>query len=135
MLKFPFLIVSCFPRSSSLPPPSSSKHTTTITTITYKLGAAVLRRLLDGNGGLETHLRLESPVCFFFFSFILLLIFITATLLLQEAPVAATEVDEVSQQRRTQEVDGTRRINKSMGTRQMVNPPRVFFFYFFLFFT
>ena len=107
MLKFPFLIVSCFPRSSSLPPPSSSKHTTTITTITYKLGAAVLRRLLDGNGGLETHLRLESPVCFFFFSIILLLIFITATLLLQEAPVAATEVDEVSQQTRTREVDGT----------------------------
>ena len=132
MLKFPFLVVSCFPRSSSLPPPSSSKHTTTITTITYKLRAAALRRLLDGNGGLETHLRLESPVCFSFFSFILLLIFITATLLLQEVPVAATEVDKASQQTRTREVDGTRRINESTGTRQMVNPPRVFFLFFFI---
>ena len=82
-VEFPFVVDSCFPHSFSLPPPSSSKRTTTITTITYKLGAAALRRLLDGNRGLETHLCLESPVCFFFFSFILLLIFITDTLLLQ----------------------------------------------------
>ena len=52
-------------------------------------------------------MRLKSPVCFFFSSFILLLIFITATLLLQEAPVAATEVNEASQQTRTREVNGT----------------------------
>ena len=68
-VEFPFVVDSCFPRSFSLPPPSSSKRTTTITTIAYKLGAAALRRLLDGNRGLETHLCLESPVCFFFFFF------------------------------------------------------------------
>ena len=48
-VEFPFVVDSCFPRSFSLPPPSSSKRTTTITTIAYKLGAAALRRLLDGN--------------------------------------------------------------------------------------
>ena len=50
-------------------------------------------------------------------------------------PVAATEVDEdtTTQQHnestRTREVDRTRRINESTGTRQMVNPPQGFFFY------
>ena len=73
-VEFPFIMDSCFPRSSSLPPPTSSKHTTTITTITYKLGVAALRQLLDGN---------QVPGMFFIFIFILLLIFITDTLLLQ----------------------------------------------------
>ena len=70
------------------------------------------------------------PGMFLFLNFILLLIFITATLLLQEAPVAATEVDEASQQTRTREVDRTQRINESTGTRQMVNPPGFFFLFF-----
>ena len=100
------------------------------------LGAAVSWRLLDGNGGLETQMRLESPVCFFSFSFIVLLIFITATLLLWEVPIAATEVDEdtrtqrVNKDTRSQWDSKNQRVNEDT-TRDMVSPSGVFFSKFF----
>ena len=80
-------------------------------------------------------MHLESPVCFFS-SFILLLIFITATLLLWEVPVAATEVDEdtttqrVNKDTRSQQDSTNQQVNGDT-TRDMVSPSEVFFSKFF----
>ena len=85
--------------------------------------------------GLERQMHLESPVCFFS-SFILLLIFITATLLLREVPVAATEVDEdtttqrVNKDTRSQQDSTNQQVNGDT-TRDMVSPSEVFFSKFF----